>query len=350
MKIMFVDNSIDGHHLEYLRHLAGSKEYESIAILPDRVEELSVKQICYPHLDLKKKKVGEYLKWIKALQKIAVNEQVDIVHFLDGDSIMRYFGFGFERFKTFKTVITYHHLFPGKLREWSIKHTLRKVSMAVVHTEEIAEKIKEYGCKNVRCIEYPCFLERKGTKVSRKNAAKTLLALGGTRYDKGLDILLEALKAVKEDFRLLIAGREETFTYDYIKKEIKSYEEKVDLRLKYLSDEEVEECLDEADIIVLPYRKEFDGASGPMCEGVFLGKIIIGPEHGSLGSLIQKKHVGVTFRSEDKDDLSECITRVLQQGFQYDSVACEYQQTLDPKLFMKKHGLLYMELMNGKEI
>ena len=211
MKIMYVDHSIEGHHLEYLKYLSENQAYESMAILPEKVENLRMKQIVYPHLNLKERKLGSYLKYMKTIKEIATREAVDVIHFLDGDSTMRYFNLGYRYLRKFRTLVTFHHLFPGKLRELSMKSILSKVSVAVVHTDEIEAKIKGYGCKNVKTIHYPCFLSVEPMKKEARGV-KTLLSLGGTRYDKGLDILLDALKNVKEDFRLIIAGKEEFFT------------------------------------------------------------------------------------------------------------------------------------------
>lgn len=343
MKIMYVDHSIEGHHLEYLKNLAGQKSYESFAVLPQQVENLEIRQIAYTQLDLKKKKLGDYLKYMKALKRIAMEEKPDVIHFLDGDSTMRYFHLGYRYFKGFRTVVTFHHLFPGKVRELSMKVILSHVSTAVVHTDEIKEKIIGYGCQNVVCIHYPCFLNLKSDSEKR-NDPKTLLALGGTRFDKGLDILLEALKTVRADFRLIVAGKEEFFSREYIGHAVLEYCERVELKLKFLSNEEVIECLSQTDIIVLPYRKEFDGASGPMCEGAYLGKMIIGPEHGSLGSMIRKNHLGYVFRSEDREDLSKVLEKALREEFIYDETARAYQNSLAPEVFLQKHAELYSSL------
>lgn len=52
-----------------------------------------------------------------------------------------------------------------------------------------------------------------------------------------------------------------------------------------MTDREFAEVIAASDIIALPYRKKFNGASGPLVEGVYLGKCIIGPNHGNLGKL-----------------------------------------------------------------
>lgn len=343
MKIMYIDASTKGHHLIYLNNLLQNASPESFAVLPKHEGNIKgrFREISTPAL----RTFSGYRAWIKNLKRIAEEERPDIIHFLDGDSIMRYFGLGFRQFKGSKMVITFHHLFSGKLREISMRRMLRNVNIGVFHTDAIEQKVRSFGGKNVRCIPYPCFLETERCEgSSERHQVPVLLALGGTRYDKGLDILLEALKSVKEPFRLIIAGKEESFKKFDIEQQIQSYQSSVELQLRFLSEEEVLQYLQNSDIIVLPYRKEFDGASGPMCEGIYLGKTIVGPNHGSLGKLILQYHVGYVFESENPIALAECLNQALAQKFIYDDTAKAEQKELEPELFQKRYTELYHSL------
>lgn len=344
MKVMYVDTSVYGHHLIYLNNLLQISPSESFAVLP--VKEGNVAGRCRKISEPTIRTFSGYRKWIKELIKIAVEEEPDIIHFLDGDSIMRYFGWGLSRFRSSKVVITFHHFFPGKLREISMKCMLGQARTGVFHTEEIIKKVRKFGCQNVRCISYPCFLNisiEKGTGY--KNNPPVLLALGGTRYEKGLDLLLEALNSIKLPFRLIIAGGVTDFDEKFVERAVQSYRSNVECNLSGLKDEEVVAYMQHADVIVLPYRKIFDGASGPMCDGVYLGKAILGPNHGSLGDLIQKHHVGYSFESEDVDDLIKGLNRILSTSFVYDEVAAEYQKSLRPEIFRNSYLTLYEQII-----
>lgn len=267
--------------------------------------------------------------------------------FLDGDTIMRYFGLGISELAPSKIVITFHHFFQGKLREVSIKCMLKHAAVGVFHTEQIADKVKIFGCRNVKCVPYPCFLKTSMQKsIGYQNTPPVLLALGGTRYEKGLDILLQALKSVKLSFRLMIAGGVTDFGGEYIEKAVQNYRSCVEWDLRVLTEEEVLAYLQRADIIVLPYRKLFDGASGPMCEGVYLGKAILGPNHGSLGELIRKHHVGYTFESENIEDLCRCLDVALCSPFVYDETAMEYQKSLQPEIFINSYAEIYQQTVD----
>ncbi len=344
MKIMFVDTRTYGHHLIYLNNLLQAASSESFVVIPENGECVTGRchNIPVPAI----RKIFGYRKWIEDLKKIALEEHPDIIHFLDGDTIMRYFGWGFSEFGFCKIVITFHHFFPGKMREISFKRMLKSATVGVFHTEEILDKIKAFGCKNVKCVPYPCFLKAPMQKgEGYQNNPPVLLALGGTRYEKGLDILLEALKLVELPFRLVIAGGVTDFDGEYIEKAVQDYYSSVKWDLRELSEEEVLAYIQHSDIVVLPYRKIFDGASGPMCEGVYLGKTIVGPNHGSLGDLIQKHHVGYTFESENIADLAKSLNMALENSFVFDAKASEYQRSLHPEIFKNSYLEIYQQIV-----
>ena len=344
MKIMYVDTSVYGHHLIYLNNLLRMTLTESFSVLP--IQEGNVVGRCYRIPEPAIRTFSGYRKWIKELKKIALEEHPDIIHFLDGDSIMRYFGWGLSGFRSSKVVITFHHFFSGKLREISIKCMLGQAEVGIFHTEEIAKKVREFGCQKVRCISYPCFFDvpmEKGTGY--KNNPPVLLALGGTRYEKGLDLLLEALNSIKVPFKLIIAGGVTDFDEKFVERAIRHYSSNVECNLRGLTDEEVVAYMQRSDVIVLPYRKIFDGASGPMCDGVYLGKAILGPSHGSLGNLIQRHHVGYTFESEDIHDLIRGLNTVLNNSFVYDETAIKYQESLQSKIFRDSYFKLYEQII-----
>lgn len=115
--------------------------------------------------------------------------------------------------------------------------------------------------------------------------------------------------------------------------------------LRYLTDSEICTIVSASDIVVLPYRKIFDGASGPLVEGVAYGKTIIGPNHGSLGQIIKDNHLGYTFESENVDDLARTINKALSEKFTYDEYAEKYQKSLKTSYFIRSYTEIYKKLL-----
>lgn len=346
----------EGHHRSYfyaiVRTLINKYGKESIVTLtPEKCDEIDCKQRYISDINWGTKSFIEYYKLIRTVIKIASEENPDYIHIQCGDNFYRFFGIGFSELKKYNPIITFHHMRRSKLRDISLRRIFSKIFCGVVHTEALKQMLNEMGIRNVEHIEYPQF--HKQNLIDAKNAKITLglkidkpvlLSIGATREDKGLGVLLEALKNVNLDFQLLIAGQEADYTKEYIKKQTESYANKVTCLLKFLNDDEFAMCLSASDFVVLPYRKCFDGASGPLGEGVILGKTIIGPNHGSLGNIIEKNHLGYTFEAENINSLAKTLETALSKEQYHDEKYKNYQKELSPDLFKRKYLELFKEV------
>lgn len=352
MKILYVDRAVVGHHIKYLTCLVQGVDADAAAAIPSEVSELNCKQYVYttPIKNISSPKV--YLQWIRELKDIVKRENPDIIHFLYGDTFYRFFGIGLSSFKKKKTVLTLHWVRNGFLRQLSAKMICKQVDTAVVHSAFMKKQLCNLGVKNVVHVEYPCF--DQSIKPDKAEACAywgiatdipTIVCIGNTRYDKGLDILLDALQRAEHPFQLLICGKEEAFDRSFIEEKIRPFADRVKLCLHYLSEEELSNALSASDIIALPYRRSFNGASGPLGEGVSLGKTIVGADHGSLGDLIRENHLGYTFESENADDLAHTLDIALQEKFYRDEIYNSYKNSLRVDYFKDKYQRLYHDLM-----
>ncbi len=344
MKILFVDNSVKGHHVPYLKSLIKCCD-DYICYLPEFIEEIpKEKQMVFPE---NCKAFSGYLTWINKVRKIANNEKVDIVHFLYGDIFYRFFGFGLFPLRG-KTIITFHHVRKGLLHKISLKNIYKQIKVGIVHTEALLEDLLEKNIRNVEEIRYPVFekisaVESEKAKMAFKldPKVKTLLCFGGTRRDKGIDIFLEAIKKVRKPIQIIIAGKEEYFTKDYIIERLQECPWKSVAEIRYINEDEISTFFSASDVIVLPYRRIFDGASGPLSIGCVLEKEIVGPSHGSLGEIIRNNHLGIVFESENVNSLTSAIEETITEEFEYDMNALQYKNSLDVKLFEKKYLGVY---------
>lgn len=332
MKVLLIDNVTDGHHMAYATCLASSPSYESVLALPDGKGDVSC-----PNKNLSGFRPMSYLCWVRGIRRIVKETKPDVVHFLNANALVNYCGVGLSWLKRYRTVFTYHLHFGGKLKNFGHRR-LAKLGTSVVHTASLARTFAAYGGA-VAHIEYPDFLQED--VVPQNHSVKTLLALGQTRRDKGLDILLDALSGVKADFRLVVAGAPVDFDEAFIREKTAGYAEKVKLDLRFLPEDVMRGYLREADFVVLPYRRVFDGASGPLTEGVGCEKPIIGPDCGSLGEIIRENHIGYTFPCEQAEGLRECIEKALREPFVYDETAKKYREFLSPERFRREYAELY---------
>ena len=350
MKVLYVDIETGGHHQTYLKALMDIPGKENVLVLPKKIEGLNAKQYVFRKTDFFNKKLPEYYKWTKEVKDIIKKENPDVIHFLYGDVFYKCFGLGLEGLKKkYKIVNTIHALKKGKIGMISLKRIMRLSSVGVVHTDAIFDEVKNTGIENIVHIEYPHF--STGYNIDKIAARKyyglkedsfVFGCIGGTRYDKGLDILLEALQNVEGNFELLVAGAEDAIKREDIEKPAKSYIDKVKLHLSFLTDEEFEMAIQAVDAIVLPYRKTFNGASGPLGEGVAKEKMIIAANHGSLGNIVEKNDLGYTFESENSEALKKVLNMAIQRtNYMYDEKANAYKNKLSINEFKKQYCELY---------
>lgn len=350
MRALLIDSLSTGHHITYLQSLIAVAD-EVAVVVPDDVK-ISEAETFHANFRVDEKK--RYFQWLKSIRNIIKVWKPDIVHFVYGDDLYRYMGIGLRTVcGKCHIVVTFHQIRHSKLRDFGRIIFGKQIDASVVHTEQLKQNFETLGVHNVYHVEYPQFSEavqipqgEARKKLGIETAEKVLLALGGTRWDKGLDILLDALTEVKAPFHLLVAGKEQYFSREEIEKRSASYADKVTLILEFLSDAKFSQCLSAADIVVLPYRKSFDGASGPLGEGVWQNKMIIGANHGSLGQIIEDNHLGMTFESENVQSLVQVLNTALTTQFFEDDKYVKYQEKISPKRFQREYRAIYSKLMN----
>lgn len=336
MDILLVDNSNDGHHKIYQDTL---NNIENTKILNNIMKFEDVSNNFYKAYIQRKnflKKVDEEIK------------EKSIVHFLYLDSIYKcpfISKFLYENKNVY--IATLHWIPQDFIRKVMLKKFAKKLKLIIVHSEYLKEKLNDIGIKNVICIDYPSFIEKSSCLVEKnKNTEKiNLVCLGGTRIDKGLDILCESFKYIddisKDKLLFTIAGLEQSIKYEFIKKEAKKNNINIVVKNKFLTESEYVEEIRNASVILLPYRKVFSGNSGPMTDGVYLEKYILGPNYGNLGFLINKYNLGDTFNIEDPVDLGKKISEITEKNL---VVKTEYSKKLDKDIFIFKHKEIYKEL------
>ena len=347
---LFIDDGLGGHHQTYLRGLIQAAGGRIIVCGPAGGEALYPGIERYYTISETGKSLKQYLKLFLSLIQIVRREKPDIVHFVYGDAYYRFGGLGMRLIRG-KRIVTWHQFRRcGRIAQFMYCAYAKTARTVVLHTDQQLKTARAFGVSNAVHIEYPqfnlCSTINQADAIRRldlpDDGTPVLLALGGTRRTKGLDLLLEALRHVQAPFYLLVAGKEEDFHEEYIREASKEYAQRVFLKLRLLSEEEVDWCLKASDIVCLPYRRRFDGASGPLGEGVYRGKLVVGPKHGSLGELIRDYHLGLNFEAENIESLTAVLERALTLQWQPDAKYREYQEQLNPGRFISDYARLYL--------
>lgn len=240
------------------------------------------------------------------------------------------------------------HWYPNsKLKATMLRISAKYIDIIVVHSEYIKIQLSKIGINNVEVIDYPLFCNVDLRKIVPKENTerKNFLCLGGSRLDKGHDIMAESFKYIpdsaKKKISITVAGKEIDVPYTYIRE--KAEEANIDISFinRRLSEEEYWQLISDCDVILLPYKRVFTGNSGPMTDGVCLNKYILGPDEGNLSFLINTYQLGCTFKIEDPESLGKQIGFVSQLNTKCNH---EYRKKLSLDNFIVSYSRLFEKL------
>ena len=206
------------------------------------------------------------------------------------------------------TVLTAHDVLPRRpsnARAWG--EVLALVDRVIVQSQRALEQLAGVGVERERLvrIQHPVF--ESGVEASPPEG-RTILFFGLIRDYKGLDVLLRALADVPQA-RLVVAGD----PLDSVKPVQRLAQElgvadRIDWRLGYLPEKEVETLMREATMVVFPHRGgEF--ASGTLATALGHGRPVVVTE--ILGETVREYGAGLVVPPDDPAALAEACTRLL---------------------------------------
>lgn len=292
------------------------------------------------------------------LKNIILKKQYDHLHMINIDPYLSVFK---DVFKNSNCSITATlHWIPNtenEKRELKELIDLKIINTIIVHGEYLKEEIVKYigkeNSEKVISISYPIkeeeVLEEVTVSKLQDINKPVLLAFGSLRYDKGIDILLDALKNVKGKYTLIIAGAENNFTKEYILKKITKYgiEKNVYLDISFISNELMKYYFEISDIVVIPYRKIFSGQSGPLTEGINNNCIIVSSDHGQIGYTVNNEKVGISFESENINDLSRVLQNTIDNYDEIYKELLKYQVIYKEKVSISKFKSNYLSFFEN---
>ena len=310
------NNDINGHNVIYLNSLLSINN--------------TVHLKCKVDVAPCKWSVLAVIKYFFALKKQLMSvPKGNLVHVLYSDIYYKIPFCSSGVLKRNKTVFTMHSCPNGRVKHWLMKNFCKRVERVVVHSENIYNQMKNMGIDNVSYIDYPSFYDysKVCTKQQLKKKydipddVKVFSALGGIRPDKGLDLLLDSFKYIniesKSKILLNVAGRSyNNFLQESeIRRKCVEYGIKSRLIIRPLSELEFMENVVMSDYMVMPYRGNMTGNSGPMTEAIVNNIPSIVPEESNLGAIAKRYNLGLCFKQDDVEDLSRTIEYALNTTF-----------------------------------
>ena len=198
------------------------------------------------------------------------------------------------------SVFTAHDLLPRRTasRRDLWQRLLAKFDRVVVHTERGRETLAELGI-DARVIPHPVY----PSTATRRDDGRTLLSLGVIRPYKGLPDAIEATRRLA-GVRLLVAG-DPAMPLEELRGA-----ERVEWRLGYLPQLELDRALSESTIAVFPYRAELD-QSGALLQALGAGLPVVVYDVAGLGEPVRRFGAGRVVPAGDVDALTEAVSSLL---------------------------------------
>jgi D-inositol-3-phosphate glycosyltransferase len=266
-----------------------------------------------------------------------------------------------------KVVLTVHEVFPhmpflgGRKDRGMVKKMYENADLLLAHTRSLKKELVELFSLSPDKIsvvphgyfalpQSPLAVAALRGKYHVPQDRKVLLFFGSIRENKGLDVLIGAMRGLTRDYFLVIAGETagaSEIPAGYYRDLIEQYRiaDAVGWTEKYIRDEEAAEFLKMADAVVLPYKRSFHAQSGVLNLAAGLDRPCVVSDVGGLRELVDEYRLGVVVPPEDADALREGIIRLFEDrpasyGFQ------EYRDDNSWDSAAEKYVEIYRGLLN----
>ena len=218
-----------------------------------------------------------------------------------------------------KMVLTVHDPFPHSFSASNIVNFRRKVAFSltrnliILNRKQKEEFIKHYHLEKKNIIDsqlcnYTLFqvLDNESKCISGTDGY--ILAFGRICRYKGFDFLMPAMKKVHEvhpECKLVIAGKGE-FHFDICEYSSLDY---IDLRNRFIPDEEMVSLVKNALFMVCPYTDATQ--SGVIMSSYAFYRPVVATNVGGLPEMVIDGRYGLIVKERDVDALAEAIIKLL---------------------------------------
>ena len=251
------------------------------------------------------------------------------VHFQDSLWLLGMFFWVF-RFLKVPLFFTVHNIKPHKysglmphvIEEKFYKFVWRSCEGLFVHSQGLKSEAIQFlgnGHPSIYVVPHGLFLVNSSvmTPLLIRMNKKRLLFFGAIRENKGLHLLLEAMKSL-DGFELTIAGKIADHVYwretvTPLLDSLRLQDKKVTLIDVFIPDHEVAALFDSHSAVILSYTQGFHSQSGVLHLAVVLDTPVVATSVGGIGDLIEKYKVGTLARSCDAAQVKDAILSLFKE-------------------------------------
>ncbi len=187
---------------------------------------------------------------------------------------------------------------------YKFKKIWDRVDLYICPSQFMADKFAEYGFPLEKMRVIPNSIK---PQVVVPPLGNKIVYLGRIHYEKGIKILMEAAKELR-DYKVLVAGAgsDDHWVQEFARKNILSNVE----RLGWVSGESWKQAMSEAKVIVVP-SLFYENCSMGILEALSFGRIVVAVDRGGNPELIKNSVNGFLCKPEDPADLARVIRRAM---------------------------------------
>ncbi len=262
--------------------------------------------------------------------RFAASERFDVAHFQGvGTPLLDQF-FLRPLARQLPVVLTVHdvkaHYERFVSRASFVKRSLRIPRRLIVHYEDGKRQLAEHWGiypdhidvipHGIMPVQNPPDPTDARKKLNLPQDRRIILFFGGIRPNKGLDILLEALKTIKShDGRVLLViagGLLGRFSFESYSSMIRKSDlsEHVRTFIHFIPEEDVDYFFAASDLVVLPYLK-FEAQSGVLLRAYAHKKPVVVSNVGAMGELVSSDNTGLAVEPGVVEPLAQGIINVM---------------------------------------
>lgn len=201
-----------------------------------------------------------------------------------------------------------------KLNNYRLKMADSVIFLTDFTRKHVEEELKLYTKHHI--VPHP-IIENQYVKIKQNHNTKNLLFLGRIDKYKGVELLIESVVGIEEDFDKLIIAGKSSYSINY------SSHTKIEIMDKYLSDQEIGELLSWADVLILPYTEATQ--SGVIALGIYAELPMICTNVGGFSEQLNQDEC---FWCEPNRD---SLQKAIKEAFNSDGARREIRKKLKRK-------------------
>lgn len=192
-----------------------------------------------------------------------------------------------------------------------IRNSNEYISFFITPSRFTRDKMIKGGFDQEKIVHIPTFISGYGKELDYKPDRNRILYVGRISPEKGVDVIIEAFKEIKNNKAVLsIVGDKNT---DYAEKLIASIPDRLKNRINFLgfkNQKEVKQLFYQSLFFIVP-SVWYENQPNVVLEGMSCGRPALVSKLGSLIEMVSEGETGYHFKSGDPEDLAGKIDLLL---------------------------------------